>query len=230
MLFRLSFGLLKAQMKEYCDMSVVIFWYRSTNDTTAQHANGKHAEKLDWWNIWGAQEDILPGQSVCFHKNSVAINLPWDTQLKTWKYLTVKAIRPEHAKQEIKSIYKNWPSLTWLFWSLCMFYYILTFVLPPCYIIKWFIWLYYTVSLSVLNLSVEFFFFFGTCFVSADKIIEKHGRIHVLTINNRRQFNNHLWLLQWKCWSESRSSWTSIQTYANEGHWGFMHGFICFCE
>ncbi len=39
MLFRCSFGLLKAQMKEYCDMSVVIFWYRSTNDTTAQHAN-----------------------------------------------------------------------------------------------------------------------------------------------------------------------------------------------
>ncbi len=113
---------------------------------------------------------------------------------------------------------------------MCMFYYILTFFCHPaalldgsydCIIMS--VCLFYTCQLSL-------FFFFGTCFVCADKFIEKHGRIHVLTMNNRRQFNNHLWLLQWKCWSESRSSWRSIQTYANEGHRGFMHGFICFCE
>lgn len=136
-------------------------WHYSTK------CQREHAEKLekslDWWIVWGAQEEILPGQSVCFHKNSVAINLPWDTQLKTWKYLTVKAIRPEYAKQVIKSIYKNWPSLTWLFWSLCMFYYTYIF-LPPYCIIRWCIWLYYTVSLSVLHLSVEFVFLLWNLF------------------------------------------------------------------
>ncbi len=158
------------------------FWSaKSTNERVLWHVSGyflvslhewhysttcqrEHAEKLDWWNIWGAQEDILPGQSVCFHKNSVAINLPWDTQLKTWKYLTVKAIRPEHAKQEIKSIYKNWPSLTWLFCVCVCFTTFLPFFLPPCCIIRWFIWLYYNVSLSVLHLSVEFVFLLWNLF------------------------------------------------------------------
>lgn len=127
-----------------------------------------------WEKSWlTAQEDILPGQSVCFHKNNVAINLPWDTQLKIWKYHTVKAIRPEHAKQVIKSICKSDLHLCGYF-EVCMFYYILTFFffLPPwrCIII-WFIWLYYTISLSVLHLSVEFVFLLWNLFCFCQQIL-----------------------------------------------------------
>lgn len=86
-------------------------WYRSTNDTTGQNASRNMQENmrkvLVWEDFLTAQDDILPRQSVCFHKNSVVINLPCNNKLKIWKYLTVKAIRPEHAKQVIKSFTKT---------------------------------------------------------------------------------------------------------------------------
>lgn len=55
--------------------------------------------------------------------------------------------------------------------------------------------LLYYIILSVPQLfstcQLSLFFFFGSSFVSADKFIEKHGSIIVLTMNNQRQFNNH---------------------------------------
>lgn len=114
MLFRLCFGqylhLLKGQ-KKYCDkcqwlplVSLHKWHYRTK--CQQEHA-GKHEKSLVWEDFWTAQDDILPRQSVCFHKNSVVINLPCKNKLKIWKYLTVKAIRPEHAKQVIKSFTKT---------------------------------------------------------------------------------------------------------------------------
>lgn len=81
MLFRLSFGLLKGQMKEYCDkcqwlLLVSLHEWHYRTKCQPEHAE-KLEKSLDWWNVWTAQEDILPGQSVYFHKNSVAINLPF---------------------------------------------------------------------------------------------------------------------------------------------------------
>lgn len=245
-LFRLCFGqylhLLKGKKKKkkkYCDkcqwlplVSIHKWHYR----TKCQHEHaGKHEKSLDLGDVWTAQDDILPGQSVCFQENSV-VNLPCDTQLKIWKYLT-ESHKTRTCKTSNKVIYKTELHLCDFDVYVCLasLFQLVRFFCHPInalfygsiiilyYITLDYITLYYII-LSVPQLfstcQLSLFFFFGSSFVSADKFIEKHGSIIVLTMNNQRQFNNHLLLLQWKSWSESKSSWTCKQTYANEGNAG----------
>lgn len=78
----------------------------------------------------------------------------------------------------------------WLFWFLKNPIKSFWFYLPPRCIVTWYIWLYLSSVCMFSTCRLSLFFFFGTCFVSADKFIERHGSIHVLTMNNRRQFTN----------------------------------------
>lgn len=194
-------------------------WYRSTNDTTGQNASRNMQENmrkvLVWEDFWTAQDDILPRQSVCFHKNSVVFNLPCNNKLKIWKYLTVKAIRPEHAKQVIKSFTE-----TELHWCGYFDGYVrvssLFHFLDDSFS---FICFYYYICFSTLfNLSVEFVSLLWIfLFSSSYKWIEKHRSVHVLTTNN--QFNVHSWPLQRKSWSESKSANKPMQIRGMEGMW-----------